>query len=122
VVFPVYNDVNDDFGTVKGLNFAGKLYLLLYDTDIDVMAMTGKSRTSRVGMDFSKKHYHQSRNPRGVCFYHNQKNRVIDSQGNISESKFDAESYLLGIRYLTASDTTFILSTIEMEPDLAALK
>jgi hypothetical protein len=42
------------------------------------------------------------------AFINNQTKRVIDSQGIISVSKFDAKSYLLGIRYLTASDTTFI--------------
>ena len=108
VIFPVYKDVNDDFGTVNGLNFAGKLYLLLYDTDIDVMAMTGKSRTSRVGMDFSKNISTNLEIHGEFAFINNQKNTVIDSQGNISEEKFDAGSYLLGIRYLTASDTTFI--------------
>ncbi len=41
-------------GQINGLNFAGKLYLLLYDTDIDLMAMTGESKTNRVGMDFSR--------------------------------------------------------------------
>ena len=108
VIFPVYKDVNDDFGTVNGLNFAGKLYLLLYDTDIDLMAMTGRSRTSRVGMDFSKNITTNLEIHGEFAFINNQKSRVIDSQGNISEAKFDAESYLLGIRYLTASDTTFI--------------
>jgi hypothetical protein len=43
------------------------------------------------------------------AFINNQTKKTIDSQGNISESKFDAKSYLLGVRYLTASDTTFIL-------------
>ena len=108
VIFPVYKDVNDDFGTVKRLNFAGKLYLLLYDTDIDIMAMTGRSRTSRVGMDFSKNITTNLEIHGEFAFINNQKSRVIDSQGNISEEKFDAKSYLLGIRYLTASDTTFI--------------
>ena len=108
VIFPVYKDINDDFGTVKRLNFAGKLYLLLYDTDIDLMAMTGRSRTSRVGMDFSKNITTNLEIHGEFAFIHNQKSRVIDSQGNISEEEFDAKSYLLGIRYLTASDTTFI--------------
>ena len=108
VIFPVYKDVNDDFGTVKGLNIAGKLYLLLYDTDIDLMAMTGRSRTSRVGMDFSKNLTTNLEIHGEFAFINNQKSSVIDSQGDISEEKFDAESYLLGIRYLTASDTTFI--------------
>jgi hypothetical protein len=108
VIFPVYKDINDDFGTVKRLNFAGKLYLLLFDTDIDLMAMTGRSRTSRVGMDFSKNITTNLEIHGEFAFINNQKSRVIDSQGNIFEEKFDAKSYLLGIRYLTASDTTFI--------------
>jgi hypothetical protein len=108
VIFPVYKDINDDFGTVNRLNFAGKLYLLLYDTDIDLMAMTGGSRTSRVGMDFSKNITTNLEVHGEFAFINNQRKKVIDSQGNISEAKFDAKSYLLGIRYLTASDTTFI--------------
>jgi hypothetical protein len=48
VIFPVYKNINDDFGTVDRLNFAAKLYFLFYDTDIDFIAMTGGSRTSRV--------------------------------------------------------------------------
>ena len=72
------------------------------------MAMTGGSRTSRVGMDFSKNITTNLEVHGEFAFINNQKSRIIDSQGNISESKFDAKSYLLGIRYLTASDTTFI--------------
>ena len=108
VIFPVYKYVNEDFGTVGKLNFATKLYFLFYDTDIDLMAMTGGSRTSRVGMDFSKNITTNLEVHGEFAFINNQKSRVIDSQGNISEAKFDAKSYLLGIRYLTASDTTFI--------------
>jgi hypothetical protein len=109
VIFPVYDHINDDFGEINYLNFTGKIYFLLYDTDIDLMAMTGGSRTSRAGMDFSKNITTNLEVHGEFAFINNQKNRVIDSQGNISEAKFDAKSYLLGIRYLTASDTTFIL-------------
>jgi hypothetical protein len=108
VIFPVYKNINDDFGTVNNLNFAGKLYLLLYDTDIDFLAITGGSRTSRVGMDFSKNITTNLEVHGEFAFINNQKMKVIDSLGKISESKFDAKSYLLGLRYLTASDTTFI--------------
>ena len=109
VIFPVYNHVNDDFGKINRLNFAAKLYFLFYDTDIDFMAMTGRSRTSRVGMDFSKNITTNLEIHGEFAFINNQKSRVIDSQGSISEAEFDAKSYLLGIRYLTASETTFIL-------------
>src|SRR4030042_159911 len=108
VIFPVYEHINDDFVTVNKLNFAGKLYLLLYDTDIDLIAMTGGSRTSRVGMDFSKNITTNLEVPGEFALFNNQTKKVIDSQGKTSDSEFDAKSYLLGLRYLTASDTTFI--------------
>jgi hypothetical protein len=108
VIFPVYEHINDDFGKINRLNFAAKLYFLFYDTDIDFIGLTGGSRTSRFGMDFSKNITTNLEIHGEFAFINNQTKKVIDSQGNISESKFDAKSYLLGIRYLTASDTTFI--------------
>ena len=108
VIFPVYEHINDDFGEINHLNFAGKIYFLYYDTDIDFLFLTGKSKTNRFGMDFSRNITTNFEVHGEFAFVNNQRKRVIDSQGNISESKFDAKSYLLGIRYLTASDTTFI--------------
>ena len=54
VIIPVYEDINDTFGVVDKVNFAGKLYFLFYDTDIDVMFLTGGSKTARYGVDFSR--------------------------------------------------------------------
>ena len=108
VVFPVYKHFNDDFGKVNRLNFAGKLYFLLYDTDIDLIGMTGGSRTNRFGIDFSRNLASNFEVHGEFAYINNQTKRVIDSQGRISESKFDAKSYLLGVRYLTPWDTTFI--------------
>lgn len=109
VVFPVYKHFNDDFGKVNRVNFAGKLYFLLYDTDIDLMAMTGGSRTNRFGIDFSRNFTSNFEVHGEFAYINHQTKKVIDSQGKISESKFDAKSYLLGLRYLTPWDTTFIL-------------
>jgi hypothetical protein len=108
VIFPVYEHINDDFGEINHLNFAGKIYFLFYDTDIDFLFLTGKSRTNRFGMDFSRNITTNFEVHGEFAFINNQTKRVIDSQGIISESKFDAKSYLLGVRYLTASDITFI--------------
>src|SRR4030042_530067 len=109
VIFPVYEHINDDFGEINHLDFAGKIYFLFYDTDIDFLFLTGKSRTNRFGMDFSRNITTNFEVHGEFAFINNQTKRVIDSQGIISESKFDAKSYLLGIRYLTPWDTTFIL-------------
>jgi len=47
VLMPVYDHVNKDFGKNNRLNFAGKTYFLLYDTDIDFIYLTGGSKTTR---------------------------------------------------------------------------
>ena len=54
VLQPVYDHINAEFGKKDYLNLAGKLYLLLYDTDIDLIFLTGGSRTTRYGADFSR--------------------------------------------------------------------
>jgi hypothetical protein len=109
VILPVYEHINDDFGEIKHVNFAGKIYFLFYDTDIDFLFLTGGSKTNRFGMDFSRNITTNFEIHGEFAFINNQREKVIDSQGNITESKFDAKSYLLGIRYLTPWDTTFIL-------------
>ena len=109
VAFPVDDGVNEDFGGKDDLNWAGKVYLLLYDTDIDFMALSEGSRTARFGVDMS-------RNITSNFEIHGEWAQVDDfvkpiiaSDGSRSSEQFDAESYLLGIRYLTATDTTFIV-------------
>ena len=54
VILPSYGDMNDDFGETDHVNFAAKAYFLLYDTDIDLMFLTGGSKTPRYGFDFSR--------------------------------------------------------------------
>ena len=109
VIIPVYKDINDTFGEVDKVNLAGKLYLLLYDTDIDVILLTGGSKTARYGVDFSKNITTNFEIHGEFAVIEDYKKRFIDSAGNFFEKEFDAESYLAGIRYLTARETTYIL-------------
>jgi hypothetical protein len=108
VFIPIYEHINDDFGEINELNFAGKLYLLLYDTDIDFTFLTGGSKTPRIGFDFSRNITTNFEVHGEFAYINNFKQKTIDEQGRVSESKFDAKSYLLGVRYLTKTDTTFI--------------
>ena len=109
VLLPVYGQVNDEFGKSDKLNVAGKLYLLLYDTDIDLMLLSGGSRTPRFGFDFSRNITTNFEVHGEFAYIENFTQKTIDEQGKVSESKFDAISYLLGMKYLTKTDTTFIL-------------
>jgi hypothetical protein len=108
VLLPVGNDVNSDFGASGHLNPAAKLYLLYRDIDID-FAWQGKgSRPARFGMDFSTNLASNFEIHGEWARIRRLTRQVTDSTGRVTTSVGDATSYLLGLRYLTASDTTYI--------------
>lgn len=108
VLLPVYGDLNASFGEPGHLNGAGKLYLLLYDTDVDVMFLAGGSRPGRVGFDVSRNlrsnlelHGEWTHVPRAVTL-------IMAPTGAIEQRERPATSLVVGLRYLTAKNTTFI--------------
>jgi len=108
VLVPVSESVNGDFGEAGHVNLAAKLYLLYRDTDIDFAWLGEGSRPARFGMDFS-------RNVTSNFEIHGEWARIrdfqrpiTDSAGRVTIEVANAASYLLGMRYLTASDTTYI--------------
>ena len=109
VLLPVGNDINSDFGASGHLNPAAKLYLLYRDIDID-FAWQGKgSRPARFGMDFST-NLMSNFEIHGEWARIQQFTRpVTDSTGRVTSEVGNATSYLLGLRYLTAGDTTYIV-------------
>lgn len=109
VLIPVYEHVNNNFGDVNNLNFAGKLYFLFYDMDIDFIILTGGSKTTRYGADFSRNLTTNFEIHGELAFIADYKKRFIDSNGNSLENVYDAKSYLIGIRYLTEEEATYIL-------------
>jgi hypothetical protein len=108
VLLLVSENLNSDFGASGHLNPAAKLYLLYRDTDID-FAWQGKgSRPARYGFDFS-------RNLASNFEIHGEWARILqftkpvtDASGQVTNVTENATSYLLGLRYLTAGETTYI--------------
>jgi hypothetical protein len=109
VLVPAYGDVNDDFGETGHMNFAAKLYLLLYDTDIDFILLAGGSKTTRYGMDFSRNINTNFEIHGEFAYINNYKKISVDSDGSTVVTQYDAKSALIGMRYLTEKDTTYIL-------------
>lgn len=109
VLLPVYEHVNDDFGETHHANFAAKLYLLLFDADIDVMAFTGGSRTTRYGFDFARNLRTNLEIHGEWAWINDVETRFINEEGELFRRTSDAMSYLLGLRYLTPQETTFIV-------------
>lgn len=108
VIVPVYEHINEDFGNIDHINFAQKIYLLFYDTDIDLMALTGASKTSRFGLDFSRNVTSNFEIHGEFALINDFQKVIITSDGIDHKIKDDTKSYVMGLRYLTESDTTII--------------
>lgn len=109
VVLPTASRVNAGFGQTDEVNVAAKLYALVWDTDVDVMALASGSKTGRVGADFSR-NLTANFELHGEAAYINANTRTIvdPTTGAKTRVTNDAVNYLLGARYLTESEVTII--------------
>lgn len=106
-LIPVYQYVNAKFGEPRRTNFASKLYLLLYDTDVDFMVLTGSSRTTRYGFDFSKNLTTNLEIHGEFAVVNNLDTMAINARGQPLKTQSDATSQLIGLRYLSEKETTY---------------
>ena len=107
VILPVTESINDDFGKADQINFAAKLYLLLWDTDMDILFFTGKSRTTRYGFDFAGNIKTNLEFHGELAWITDFDKKHIDSEGKLSTKESDIFKFLFGIRYLTTNEITF---------------
>ena len=109
VVLPVTADINNDYGKPDKVNLAGKVYFLYKNTDIDLVALNDASRSARYGLDFSRNLSPNFEIHGEWAYLSEVRNPLIDTAGVTSVDVKDAHQALLGLRYLTESDTTYIL-------------
>jgi len=109
VLIPVSRSLNATFSPRDGLNIAGKIYFLFLDTDIDLVVLAGKNQSTRFGLDIS-------RNLRSNWEIHSElavlkglERKRVGDDGRIRKDTLDATRYLLGLRYLSEAETTYIL-------------
>jgi hypothetical protein len=108
LILPNKGAINDDFGFPDHTNFAGKVYLLYRDIDFDFMFLSNGSRTSRVGMDFSK-NLAPNFEIHGEWAYVTDADERTVNPDCTSENEFeDKMAWLLGLRYRTDSNITLI--------------
>ncbi|MCW8957246.1 MAG: hypothetical protein OQL09_10220 [Gammaproteobacteria bacterium] len=108
VLVPVENQLNSDFGEEQSLNPALKLYLLYRDIDIDVMYLAEGSRSQRWGLDFSANLATNLEIHGEVARIYDQSQSLLQLDNNLTTEVSDINRYLLGLRYLTASELTVI--------------
>jgi hypothetical protein len=109
VLMPVFGDLNQSFGERGHLNVAGKLYLLLFDTDLDLMFLTGGSRSARLGLDFSRNLRSNLEVHGEVVRVHDGFTSILEPDGTLRSRKQPATALVMGLRYLTGTNTTFVL-------------
>lgn len=109
VIVPVFQSVNQAFSKKKGLNFAGKIYFLFLDTDIDLVVLAGKSQSTQFGLDFSRNLRSNWEVHGEIAILRDLERRSVGDDGQIHVESFDAARYLLGLRYLSGAETTYIV-------------
>jgi hypothetical protein len=109
ILLPQDHDLNHDFGSSDQINWGGKLYFLLYDADIDLVMMGRGSRSASYGIDFSRNLTTNLELHGELAWVVNTGRPVISATGQQGTVSGDAVSWLLGARYLTEQDTTWIL-------------
>ena len=109
ILLPVINEWgNEDLGEEGDLNTALKLYLLWYDTDLDFIYFDGPDQPRSFGFDFAKNLAENFEVHGELAFQEDVLHFIIDAAGTVQQTREDQLSYLLGVRYLNAIDTTFI--------------
>jgi hypothetical protein len=109
VILPVTGGINTDFSPERDINLAARLYLLYHDTDIDFYLLGEGSRGAHIGMDFSRNLTPNLEVHGELAWIDDQRSVVIDAANQLRFAEKDLIKGLLGLRYLTESDITWIV-------------
>ncbi|MEJ2141782.1 MAG: hypothetical protein P8Y24_05405 [Gammaproteobacteria bacterium] len=114
-ILPVRENINNDYGLYDHDNVAAKLYFLYKDTDIDLVYLSEGSRSYRYGFDFSRNITSNFEIHGEWAYLSEVAKQVVDATGSVSIERDSAQQWLLGLRYLTENDTTFIVEYYQNE-------
>ena len=109
VVVPTYDELNPDFGTEGSLNPAAKLYLLAWNTDIDLLWLGKGAKPQSIGLDFSRNLSSELEIHGEWAHQYDVGKNTLMSSGSTVLSTINPDSYLLGSRYLTEHEVTWIV-------------
>ena len=107
VLIPTSDIAGTSFGEFNNTEIALKSSLLLWDTDIDLLAYYSNIKPKRFGFDFAR-NIQENIEIHSELSYNQNVDRFTIVNGSLSSARVDEYSYLLGLRYLDASNTTII--------------
>lgn len=109
VFMPVTREFNHEIGPKDELIWGGKFYFFTFDTDIDLMFLVSDNLNNRMGIDFSKNLNPSFEIHGEAALVKDHHQYRIDEYGNTSETEDTIFNFLLGLRYLSSRDTTYIV-------------
>jgi hypothetical protein len=108
VVIPPNPQLNGRYADAENTAIALKAYILLWDTDIDLMGYHRKNSPMQLGFDFSR-NLRENLEAHAELSYNQNAQRYTIVNGNLHAVQENRFSYLLGLRYLHESTTTVII-------------
>jgi len=109
VLLPVHEGINEDFGRLGHDNLAGRLALLLLDTDIELVALAGGSRSVRYGLGLSRNITPELELHAEAVYQPDLPRPVLAADQQPYTEKTAATQVLGGLRYLSPQETTYIV-------------
>jgi hypothetical protein len=109
VFMPINRNLNTDLGPEDEIAWGGKFYFFTHDTDVDIMFLISDNLDNRIGMDFSKNLTPSFEIHGDAAWVQDGHQPIIDAYGNTRESENPAFNCLVGLRYLSSRETTYIL-------------
>jgi hypothetical protein len=108
LILPVRKHVNDDYTEQTSVVSAGKLYLLLYDTDLDFVYSFDKENKSRAAFSFSRNIGSAFEIHGDSSFLTHAKKVDLTDAHTPEEKDIRSFAYLAGIRFITERELTII--------------
>jgi hypothetical protein len=109
VLLPTSGDLNRDYGERGYGNLGARLYALVADTDIDLLWAAKGSRPQRIGLDFSRNFGSQLEVHGEWARAIGATRRELAAGGAVTTRRTNLDSGLLGLRYLTDNEVTWIV-------------
>ncbi len=107
VVIPPTPNLSNRYAEAENTDLALRTYVLLWDTDIDLMGYYSKNGSRQLGFDVSR-NLKENLEAHAEVSYNQNTQRFTIANGNLRAVQDNSFSYLLGLRYLHESNTTFI--------------
>jgi hypothetical protein len=109
VFLPVYHLLNDDYLPDKSTAMLTQLYMLFFNTDIDLYFLVNGRKNVKTGLDFSRNLLPDLEIHGEWAFLKKSNESVFSNESTLVVQSHPVNNLLTGIRYLAPFNTTFIL-------------